>query len=250
MISKAILFNLFGLCLLLAASSALAQDDSTFAVDLADRQISITTGFNGADLLIFGAISRGKVILSIEGRAQDYQVRKKNRVGGIWINNESRKLSDLPNFYAVASSRDALDHISDQNRLNSRIGYDAITGDLPIFDAHGREFFQSLVKIKEEKGMYQQLYDTIEISPSGLFRLNVQIPASVPPGDYTIRAMSVEDGKILQKYQTALSVNKVGFGAQIYDAAHQYPKLYGIGAIIISVLSGLLASFIFNRRKA
>lgn len=248
MIRKAALLVFF-LCLS-GASPALAQDDSTFAVDLADRQIAITTGFNGADLLIFGAITRGEVILSIEGRTEDYQVRKKNRVGGIWVNNESRKLSALPNFYAVASSQDALAQISDRDRIDQRIGYDAITGDLPIFDAHGREFFRSLVAIKEKKGLYQQLYDTIEISPSGLFRLNLQIPASVPPGNYTIRAMSVENGEILQKYQTALSVNKVGFGAEVYDAAHQYPNLYGIGAIIISVLSGLLASFLFNRRKS
>ncbi len=249
MIRKATFLTFLSLCLS-GMTPALAQDDSTFAVDLADRQIAITTGFNGADLLIFGAISRGKVILSIEGRAENYQIRKKNRVGGIWINNESRKLNALPNFYAVASSENALEQISVAERLNSRIGYDAITGDLPIFDAHGREFFESLVRIKEQNGLYQELYDTIQVSPSGLFRVNVQIPASVPPGDYTIRALSVEDGKILQKYQTALSVNKVGFGAQIYDAAHQYPNLYGIGAIIISVLSGLLASFVFSRRKA
>ncbi len=248
MIRKAALLA-FGLWLS-GTSHALAQDDTTFAVDLADRQISITTGFNGADLLVFGAISRGKVILSIEGKNENYQVRKKNRVGGIWLNNESRKLRDLPNFYAIASSQDALEHISDQERLNNRIGYDAITGDLPIFDAHGREFFQSLVKIKEENGLYQIQHNKIQVSPSGLFRVNIQIPASVPPGDYTIRALSVENGKVLQKYQTAMSVNKVGFGAQIYNAAYQYPKLYGIGAIIISVLSGLLASFVFNRRKA
>ncbi|NQY81827.1 MAG: TIGR02186 family protein [Alphaproteobacteria bacterium] len=236
--------------LLDAPSSAYAQDDTTFAVDLADRQISITAGFNGANLLIFGAITRGDVILIIEGTTENYQVRKKKYVGGIWINSEAHKLHSLPNFYVVASSNGALEQLPTSKRIDHRIGYDAITQEIPTFDAHAREFFDSLVRIKEQDGLYQFLPDTIEVANSGLFRINIQIPAAIPPGDYVIRALSIENGEILQKFQTALSVNKVGFGAEIYRAAHQYPKLYGISAIIISVFSGLLANFIFNRRKA
>lgn len=246
--------SLFLVWILLVACAVSPPENSyaqkTFAVDLAEREIAITAGFNGSNMLIFGAVAEGEVVLIIRGQPEQYRVRKKNRIGGVWLNNEHLDLPKLPNFYVVASSKNAFDNIPYEMTKEQGIGYKYITDEIPITDLHTREFFLSLIKIKETAGLYQTLPQQIDISSSGLFRINVRIPAAVKPGDYTIRALNIVDGKITEAYQTALTVNKVGFGAEIYRAAHEYPNAYGVGAIILSILSGLLANFLFNRRKA
>ena len=232
-----------------AQTEVLIEDNSVFGIDIANRKIEINAGFNGANILIFGAINRGKVIITIEGKLQDYQIRKKNRISGIWVNNEFRNIPELPNFYVLASSPGALEEINRQGELVSRLGFDNLLNSVTVFDEQGRGFYRAFVDLKQQRQLYQYLPDTITIANSGLFRVNVSLPAEISPGNYSIRAFSLDQGKIIQTYETALTIRKVGFGAQIYRFAHEHPYWYGIGAVIISVLSGLLANVLFGRKK-
>jgi uncharacterized protein (TIGR02186 family) len=76
--------------------------------------ISITTNFEGSEILIFGAVSRvGRrlprarslhVIVTVEGPQRPVTVRRKARRFGIWVNTDAIEVDAAPTFYAVATT--------------------------------------------------------------------------------------------------------------------------------------------------
>src|ERR1700720_1280081 len=74
--------------------------------DLSDHLIAITTGFTGAEVLLFGATDGpGDIVVLVRGPTGDAMVRRMGRLFGIWVNRDSLTFGEVPNFYAIASSR-------------------------------------------------------------------------------------------------------------------------------------------------
>ena len=79
---------------------------------LSQDQVAITATFTGSEILIYGAIRRDKpppgvppgIIVTVEGPSQAVTVRRKARVGGIWVNTQGVRIGAAPDFYVVASS--------------------------------------------------------------------------------------------------------------------------------------------------
>ena len=76
--------------------------------DLDQKQVSITTDFNGAELLLFGALDlleEDDIVIEVSGPLKNVAVRRKNKVAGIWLNTENVTLVDIPSFYHILSTR-------------------------------------------------------------------------------------------------------------------------------------------------
>ena len=96
--------------LLVAAWAALSARPAATAedlvVDLSAPVVAITTGFTGADLLLFGVVGgAGDVVVVVRGPARDETVRRKKRIGGIWVNHAQITFEQVPSFYATAANR-------------------------------------------------------------------------------------------------------------------------------------------------
>ena len=79
--------------------------------DLNEKEVAITTDFEGAELLLFGTIdheSHDDVVIIVEGPPKPIAIRQKSRVVGIWINTESATLQQIPSFYQISSTRPLL----------------------------------------------------------------------------------------------------------------------------------------------
>ena len=91
------------LLLALAARGAAAEP---LVADLTSHLIGISTGFTGASVVLFGATDGGgDIVVVVRGPARDLTVRRKSRVGPIWINTRQFIFEDVPGFYALATSR-------------------------------------------------------------------------------------------------------------------------------------------------
>jgi hypothetical protein len=75
----------------------------------------------------------------------------------------------------------------------------------------------------------------------------VLIPANVPVGTYTIETLLVQGGEVVSAQTTPLFVNKEGFGAQVFRAAHRYSAYYGLAAIFIAGFAGFSANWVFRK---
>lgn len=236
--------------LILVSSSANAAKDALVA-DLSEHFIEITAGFTGARVLLFGAFEGdGDVVVIIRGPAEDITVRRKEKTAGlIWINRRNVEFATVPSFYRVLSSRPLEGWLSADFRKKYEIGPDFL--DIHPIDAEsaaeGKAFRQALMRNMRRTERFGEDENSVSIISGKLFRADLFLPANVPTGYYNVDVLLIEDGKARSIQSTPLQVRKTGLEDQVYTMAYEYPALYGIAAIIIAVLAGLIANAAFRK---
>jgi len=233
-----------------AAGKANAQD---LIADLSSHRVDITTGFTGADLLLFGSVDdAGDIVVTVSGPRESITVRRKERVAGIWMNTHSIQFKSAPNFYAVAASR-PLDEIAAPEVLErQQIGANhlrlrATSGDGELLSEEEITFRTALVRRKQAQGLYASKPGQVTLIAGKLFRTQVHFPANLATGTYTAVVYLIREGRVVNAQTTPLLVEKVGVGAEVYAFAHERSAIYGLAAILIAVAAGWLAAAIFRK---
>lgn len=221
--------------------------------DLSNKRIEIRYSFNGADLILFGAIGSSAVnpvkddfdvVIVVRGPEAATVVRQKEKVGLIWINNQELLFPSAPGYYAVAASR-PLSEIATKPVFESYgIGFDY----LPLLAHTDRGlaepnagFRKALFRLQSAQGLYRQEQDTVTHVGEGLFKTDIRLPANVPVGDFIVETFIFQEGTIKARNRIMLNVDKEGFERAAYDYAHEYPFWYGITAVLVALSAGWLA---------
>lgn len=238
---------LAGLAPSLFAVSAAAKP---LVADLSSRQIEITTGFTGTSLLLFGATDGpGDVVIVVRGPRREVVVRRKERIGGIWVNGSEQRFESVPGYYFVASSRPLAEIASEAMLARHQIGIRRLplpaAGSVPADRL--KPFRTGLVEIKQTQGLFSVAPGRIARVEDRLFRADVTFPANVPTGAYTADVYLFRSGVVVGSTRTTLAVRKAGMEAAVYDFAHQHSAIYGILAIAIALFAGWLAGAIFRK---
>ena len=112
----------------LAVGPAAVHGNALIA-DLSKHLIAITTGFTGAEVLLFGAIEgEGDIAVVVRGPNEEVVVRRKQRMAGIWVNGRNLTFRRVPAFYAVAATREITDFAPDSVLSRHQIGAAAWRG--------------------------------------------------------------------------------------------------------------------------
>jgi len=233
--------------LLLAAAPASAEE---LAADLSNHLIAITTGFTGTEVVMFGAIEgAGDVVVIVRGPLSDATVRRKSRVAGVWVNRDRIVFTNVPSYYAVASTRPVEEVATPATLELHEIGFDhlklAVANDVDPADV---PFFRSaLIREKQQLGLYARQVGKVSFLGSRLFRSNFYFPADVPTGSYLAEVLLIRNGQVASAQTTPLVISKVGFGATVFDFAHQNGAGYGGIAILVALMAGWIAHLAFRR---
>lgn len=245
-----ILAGLLGILVVVLTARTAAAAEPLIA-DLSKHLVAITTGFSGDDLLLFGAIdSPGDVIIVVRGHNQSVVVRRKARLGGIWVNSDKLELSGVPSFYAVASNRPLADIAPPVVLAIHEIGAERLRfGTLPGYESSAArtEALAAVARIKTRQGLYQARAGKLTFLSERLFRTDVHFPSNVPTGTYDVQVFLIRDGEVVNIKTTPLVVRKAGIGAAVFDFAYQHSALYGIVAVLIALLAGWAAEAVFRR---
>ncbi|MBK8907759.1 MAG: TIGR02186 family protein [Rhodospirillales bacterium] len=238
----------FAFCLALLMAPRMATTD--LVADLSNHLVSITTGFTGADILLFGATEgEGDVVVVVRGPNATKVVRRKGRVGGIWINTAEVTFTDVPSFYAVASSRPIEQFVSDSVGARHEIGIEQVrltASDVaPAEDLS--EFREGFIRNMQRSDLYTRETAQIAFLGNRLFRTDIYFPDNAPTGIYTVAVYLLRDGEVTSAEITPLVVSKVGFSARIFDFAHRHAMAYGVLAILFAVVAGWIASAVFRK---
>jgi uncharacterized protein (TIGR02186 family) len=237
---------------LVAAASGSARGQALVA-DLSSHHVAITTGFTGAEVLLFGAVDgKGDIVVVITGPPENLVVRNKERIAGIWMNATTVEFEGVPNFYAVASSRPLSEIATPDVRENQQIGAENIaTKAAPRERGRPAEelarFREALIRNKQKDGLFSIEPEDVTIISDRLFRTQIHFPSNMATGNYTAVVYLFREGNAVQAVSTPILVEKVGVGADVYNFAHQQSALYGIAAIIIAVFAGWLGGVIFRK---
>ena len=216
--------------------------------DISSHKIEIHSAFTGTQLLLFGARNdAGDIVIIIRGPEQNFIVRKKENVFGMWVNREQYEFQPMPEFYAVATSRDfsrIRDHLlfkplaigsAEMVRRNVSLQHD--------------HFASALLRKLQEQQLYSMEPAPITFISETLFRTVIDFPDKLPRGTYTAEIYLIRDGEIAGVQTIPIKVYKTGFDAFIYDLAQNKSPFYGLLAVVIAYMAGWLAFTIFHRLR-
>lgn len=242
---------------LLALMPGPAARAEQIVAGLSQTRVAITANFDGSEILVFGAARRDapppdgpplEVIVTVTGPPAPVNVRKKNRVFGIWINTESVEIDAAPRFYAIATTGplfDILSHTEDlRHRISIPMGIRSVGAPPEVADA--ARFSEALIRLRRASGHYRVEAGEVGLKEETLFQTAFELPANLTEGLYTIRIFLTRGREVVDHHTTILDVRKVGLERFVYNLAHDNPLAYGLLALALAVLAGWGASAVFR----
>lgn len=259
------LCGFFGLAvLLLTAHTAAAQTGKRerISIGLSTDTISITSGFAGADLTIFGALDNTDpeisaeggydVIVVLQGPPRTVVVRRKSRVLGVWINTSSETFVNVPASYSMALSRNPQDITDAKTYRQLSLGPAYIYMEPLHRDAdpqRTKEFANALRDRKKAEGLYTERVGAVQFLSGNLFRASVALAPDVPVGIHRARAYLFRRGAFVSETSTGLVIVKSGVEQSVYRFAHDNGLAYGLFAVALAIVTGWGGRFISRRDR-
>ncbi len=232
------------------ALSASAARGQQIIADLSRHLVAITTGFAGAEVLLFGAVDGdGDVIVTVRGPDDDVVVRQKSQVNGMWINTQSVTFVGVPGYYAVAATKPLDEIVTNPVAEREQIGAARLrlVPEANTPPDRAEIFRRALLRNMERTGLFQARTSPVRFLGQRLFRADIVFPANVPTGRYTVNVYLVRGGQVVSAATTPLLVSKIGLSAEIFDFAQDRGISYGIIAVAFAGLAGWAASRVFQR---
>lgn len=231
----------------LAAGGTKAQN---LTADLSSHVIGITTGFVGANLVLFGSTDKaGDIAVIVRGPPTDMTVRRKENILGVWINGSSAVFHDAPSFYAAAASRPINDIASAESQARHGLGLENVKllTTRKIEEPRLGEFRAALLANEQKIDLYRADVAPVIFLGEHLFRADMFFPANVPTGSYSVEVDLLSGGEVVSAQTTSLIVSRIGFSNGVFVVAHRHAALYGFGALAFAVAAGWAAGAVFRR---
>ena len=245
--------------LALIAPLLVAADKPVLVPDISARQVQIRYSFNGAQLLLFGAVvypggrppdRQVDIAVVLRGPVQPILVREKEKIAGIWMNADSNRFRSAPSFYAVASSRPIGELMDERTAAIYELGLHNLQlspggGALPEKE---RRFEAGLLDLRSRQNLYSESPHGVEINGGVLYRAVITIPSQVPVGTYTAETFLIDRHKVIAAATRDIQINKSGFERTVALAARRNRVLYGLTCVLLSLGLGWAAAAAFRRR--
>lgn len=219
----------------------------TLVSDLSQHEILVDAGFSGKNIFLFGVRNlAGDIVVAIRGPKQDYIVRKKEKIWGVWLNKKQMEFRDVYGFYAVYSTV-PISKIKESVLRNLNIGVD----NLP-FDYTGKayieeigDFRKAILENKLGDQLYFEKFEKMNFMGDDLFKTDLQFPKKIPHGLYNAEIYLINGSNLVGVQSIPIEVRKTGFESMVYDFAHNNGFLYGIFCVLAAIFAGWLANIIF-----
>jgi uncharacterized protein (TIGR02186 family) len=231
--------------------------------DVSTRTVAVTSSFTGTEIVVFGAIDNSRqsspesglydIVIVIEGVPSRITMRRKGRVGGIWLNTQSQVFENVPSYYAISSTRPLDEVASEATLIGYEIGLEQVRMDPVTGDgqrpppAELREFRDAVLRLKQSDGLYVSEPHGVAFIGRSLFRSTIALPATVNVGPFLTKVYLFRNERLISQYNVRLNLEREGLERVLHDFAFARPFSYGVATVLVAILSGLVASAVFAR---
>jgi uncharacterized protein (TIGR02186 family) len=233
--------------------------------DVSMRSIPVNTSFSGARIVMFGsasklgqpAINAGpmEIVAVVQGGRARMTVSRKSNVWGFWLNTRRIDFEQVPQYYAVISTR-PLDAIATAQVLaENGIGFEQIPISTALGEAAGlkpallQEFRSAAVELGVRKLNYIRQDGGIEFVGTSLFRGQLDLPATIPIGELDVSVFLFRGGQVVARTDSLVQLTREGFESFIYDSAHRHSLLYGLATVFLATCVGVASSLVVGLRR-
>jgi uncharacterized protein (TIGR02186 family) len=239
-------------CLLLASplGGAWAED---LVSGISQDTIQITSNYTGTDIVVFGAIERPQsiegrnIVVVVRGPDQPITVRRRNRIAGVWINNDAARFEGMPAYYYLASTEPITRVAPPEALTRYGIGLQNLKPSA-IGSHHDPEpFRQAGIRHLQREGLYVESPGSIDFLSETLFRTRVPVPASVTRGQYNVEVYLFRNGEVVSAQSTPFFVDATGLERRLFNMAHNAPLYYGLACVAMAMMLGWISAVLFRR---
>jgi len=237
------------ICMAVWLSGAAAAD---IQMTVTPDQVLKGATYNGQQIQVTGTLpAEASVIIRVTGQVEHRKLKKKGRALGIlWMNQGAVEIADVPSvflFYPPEGWKGlktaaglGLDAVRDAARIESE-GEDAAT------------LFDEFVKLKQKSGLYGTFPGLVEYGAQNgdekTFQCTLSMPSALPTGTYQLEAVAVKDDAVVARTTLEMQAMETGMPAFISRLAFDHGTLYGVLAVLIAVMAGLLTGVLFKGGK-
>lgn len=214
--------------------------------------ISIDSFYHGAKLLITGKSDpKDEIIIVISSPTGESSLKYMGKAAGLfWMKIGDMEFKPVSNVYLVYTTGKLEEITTPAERMKRRLGYDALKSQIEITSSKGpvdkERWFNEFIKFKEKDRLYGVNEGVVVKDGKGGYSLKINWPYQAPPETYTIEAFAVRDGIAYAKATQELIIKKTGMVKLLSDLAFKNAAIYGLIAIIIAMIAGLVVGLIFK----
>ncbi len=242
----------------LALAAPVAAETERVVASISQNRISITAGFVGSEIFVYGAIDRVAqaapdapppgVVVRIAGPSQPIVVRRKERIAGVWANADAARIDAAPSFYAVATTGPLYETISHTEDLRYGVSLERALRfvDAGAAAADRQAFLDALVRLRRGSGLYVLAPGGVRLLGGILFDTRVSLPANIVEGVYDVQVYLTRDREVIDEFSAEILVRKEGFERLVYTLSREQPALYGVLSIAFALAAGLGAAEAFR----
>jgi len=238
-------------CFLSAYVPALSQDASGLTLKLDINSIEVSEFFSGARVVASGDLPAGSgLIVQLSGKAESSSYLLKGKKGPFWLGTGDVKFKGVPWIVSVRSTGPIPEMLSEGELQKLDLGRPGTAVKITIPDRdNGALLKAELLRLKERQGLYDFKGGRIEIDSRGRYSCSFRIPPEIPPGAYTVSALSIADGRVSGSVSRILSVRHQGLVSFLKKESKLHPAFYGIIAVLMAVAAGLITGLFAGRKK-
>jgi uncharacterized protein (TIGR02186 family) len=224
--------------------------------EISQHEVQVRQGFNGAELLLFGAILDPQgtraardfdIVVVLKGPTGPILLREKRRIAGIWINAGSTEFLSAPSYFAVASTRPIDQIVDGKTAAIYELGLPwlQLSPSGTIDPKKLARYSSGLVDLMGRKNLFQENDGGVKVSGQVLYQARITLPSNVQTGQYTAETFAISRGRVVASAISTVDVRKLGFEGAVAQFAQNYGFFYGLLVIAMSVLLGWLAGRVF-----
>jgi uncharacterized protein (TIGR02186 family) len=250
LISLARIFAFFALLAL-----PLSARSEELVVTVAPNQVAVSSSYSGGTVVVFGAVVQPNTVLPrpydvaviVMGPRQTVVARRKGRIVGVWVNQESRTFYNVPSFLGVRASRQ-LNEIASADILRRQgIGLKNVLFDAGVAPDSTDPFLGNFIDIRRQQGLFDERAGGVTFLSRTAFRTEIPLPDNVPIGEYQVDLKLFQNGEMVGEALASFAVVKIGVEDLVVNAAKNHSLLYGLTVVSMAFFTGWLASIAFRR---
>ena len=232
------------------SSNTFAQNQ--IVADLSQENVKISTDFQGAKILLFGAYDGKKgddIIVIVTGPKGLVTVQKKEKVLGVWVNTRKVNYINAPKYLSISSNRKIENILNQKTQKISEIGLNNLNIRMQpgIKVENEKQWRQALTRNMLKSNLWSINENSVSLNKDALFRSFLELPSNVITGQFEVKILHYRNSKLVSQQINSINVSKSGISAEIYNIAQNYSTLYGIFAVFLAVLVGWGSNLIFRK---
>ncbi len=221
------------------------------------KEIELTTRFDGAKILVFGALNQSNndpnLVIELVGPEQDITLRKKSKVWGIWVKKDYAKFERIPSFYQINSTSlnsDKRREISEdklEKYFFSKYKNNEATSQKM---SDNKDIFSELLRLKKKFNKIRLFETKISVQQKKLFSTTIELPQKIFPGEYKVIISLLDtDNEVVRSSEDLIKVSKAGIQRFLSFNAANNSTFYGIFSVMLALCLGFFAAQIFRLLK-